>query len=183
MSLHGDGFIQLALQGDMRLHVWHPDLPKCSCLVDGSIHDHRFSFTSHVLVGSQRNMQFQETTPEPATRTTFIAYGHRGERKPCGSRPWTPLRELSLNLEEDIITPAGGWYHQNAFRFHKSIPAAPDGKGATLMRKEKILNGDATSLRPKGVTPDEDFDRHQMSENAMWAIIIDVLGTSESVIA
>ena len=39
--LHGNGFIQLDLGDDQRLHIWSPDLPPAQ-RVSTQIHDHQF---------------------------------------------------------------------------------------------------------------------------------------------
>lgn len=53
----GLGFIQLKIDETTRMHFWHPDL-------DGSdfeeeVHDHRYDFTSTVLVGELTNEVYQ----------------------------------------------------------------------------------------------------------------------------
>ena len=87
ISLHGLGFIQVQLQGDLRLHVWHPDLPRRRCFEHSAIHNHRFRFESLVLVGVQINIKYSATPLQPATHTL---YRHDGERQEGGGRPWTP---------------------------------------------------------------------------------------------
>ena len=54
--LHGNGFIQLDLNGKDRLHVWHPDLPKQE--FPTPIHDHKFSFKSHILYGELTHIEY-----------------------------------------------------------------------------------------------------------------------------
>ncbi|WLD70334.1 MULTISPECIES: hypothetical protein [Pseudomonas] len=31
ITLHGLDFVQVQLEGGQRLHVWHPELPRCAC--------------------------------------------------------------------------------------------------------------------------------------------------------
>lgn len=52
---HGNGFTQLYITPNTRLHVWHPDLPP---LPDNNarIHDHIWNLTSRVLHGSIFNV-------------------------------------------------------------------------------------------------------------------------------
>lgn len=49
--LHPDGFIQLKLNANSRLHVW-PDIPIIDTRNEAKIHDHVFKFRSEVLVGT-----------------------------------------------------------------------------------------------------------------------------------
>jgi len=53
ITLHGLGFVQVQLEGGQRLHVWHPELPRRACFKYSAIHDHRFNFTSRVIIGKQ----------------------------------------------------------------------------------------------------------------------------------
>jgi hypothetical protein len=59
ISVHGLGFIQVKLPNNQRLHVWHPDIPRRACYLHSAIHNHRFSFTSHVLIGTQVNRRYE----------------------------------------------------------------------------------------------------------------------------
>lgn len=54
ISLHGLGFIQIKLDDNQRLHIWHPDLPRRKCFEHSNIHNHRFAFKSTVLKGIQK---------------------------------------------------------------------------------------------------------------------------------
>ena len=45
ITLHGLGFVQVQLEGNQRLHVWHPELPRQACFTHSAIHDQRFNFT------------------------------------------------------------------------------------------------------------------------------------------
>lgn len=73
ITLHGLGFVQVQLQGEQRLHVWHPELPRRSCFEHSAIHDHRFSFVSRVLTGEQINHRYE---PLRHAEGEFVMYLH-----------------------------------------------------------------------------------------------------------
>lgn len=47
----GLGFIQLKLDDTRRMHFWHPSLVPDDPAFDNEYHDHRYDFTSRVLIG------------------------------------------------------------------------------------------------------------------------------------
>ncbi len=177
VSLHGLGFLQVKLGGGQRLHVWHPDLPRRQCFEHSQVHDHRFGFSSTVLKGMQINDVFavfdglRNAMPGP----THIAYLHEGARLSTGNRPWIPRERLWVGHVSRELVDEGMTYHMLPRVFHSTTPGG-NGKVATLMTKtlEEPIGG-ARSLCEIGVTPDVDFDRSQMSQDDMWAIIQDVM--------
>lgn len=180
ITLHGLGFIQVVLGGNQRLHVWHPDLPKRRCAEFSSIHDHRFSFTSQVLVGEQINVRYNVIDSTQvrnlcrAPGMEYVAYEHSGARLPTGSRPWEPA--MLLTLEEGIIEriKPGYMYQMDKYQLHRTQPGG-DGRVATLMTKTDEGTYGAYSLCRIGVEPDVEFDRYQLSENELWEYVKSVL--------
>ena len=187
ISLHGLGFVQVKLGAKQRLHVWHPDLPRRRCFEHSQVHDHRFSFESHVLVGSMENTKY-EALLVPETRlirfagdeATHMSYRHEGPRTRFGNRPWTPAGERRVRADHHETLKAGDVYYMSAFHFH-STRALGDGKVVTLMRKltEDDRRG-ATSLCSLGVEPDVDFDRLQAPPALLWGFVVDALGDVDS---
>jgi hypothetical protein len=179
ISLHGLGFIQVKLGGNQRLHVWHPDLPRRSCFEHSAIHDHRFSFTSRVLVGVQINHKM--TCPGPSVYhgdPTHIAYMHEGPRGLHGGRPWIedyPCKPYEYGT--DVITP-GEVYHVHAYQSHWTEPGG-DGRVATLMTKTWEGNRGAHSFCKIGIEPDERFDRKQLEKPILWEYVNEVLGAAK----
>ena len=57
---HGNGFFQLDLYNEYRLHVWDPAYPLPQ-KVATPIHDHRFAFESLVLYGTQKHVTYNIT--------------------------------------------------------------------------------------------------------------------------
>lgn len=176
ISLHGLGFIQVALGGNQRIHVWHPELPRRDCHRDSAVHNHRFSFTSQVLIGQQINhrMKLTDTVLHRTEEATHMTFLHEGPRSPTGSRPWIPdgpvkMRETGM----DSILP-GSSYNTAAYEFHWTEPGG-DGRVATLMTKTWEGKVGAHSTCKLGVDPHVEFDRYQWSDNRLWEVVNDVL--------
>jgi len=175
ITLHGLGFVQVKLAGNQRMHVWHPELPRRSCFEHSAIHDHRFSFTSRVLVGQQINVRYTATR-QVSDLSTHMAYLHEGKRTKRGNRPWKPDFTLAVHQQAADVIEAGQEYRFMAYCYHSTQPGG-DGKVATIMKKTDEGTRGAHSLCALGVDPDVDFDRKQWAPEALWAIVTDVLGS------
>lgn len=179
ISLHGLGFIQVKLDGKQRLHVWHPDLPRRKCFVHSQIHDHRFGFTSRVLVGTQVNRLYKIAPTLMPEKATHVAYKHEGERTRFGNRPWIPAGFIRVGTAFDEVIRAGDEYEMPPYRYHSTHPE-DDGRVATIMQKTEEHELGAKSLCEIGIEPDVDFDRKQWPDDKLWAIVRDVLGKSNT---
>jgi hypothetical protein len=176
ISLHGLGFVQVQLAGNRRLHVWHPDLPRRACFESSAIHDHRFSFTSQVLIGTQINHTYKASQLISAHAEEYVAYLHEGPRTEFGNRPWIPDSIVTLTRTKTEVVDAGSDYEMSAYVFHSTEPGG-DGRVATLLTKTWEGNKGARSLCVRGVTPDADFNRHQLSDRELWRFVMDVLAS------
>lgn len=181
ISLHGLGFIQVKLGGNQRLHVWHPNLPRRSCFEHSAIHDHRFSFTSRVLVGTQINHMTAMYRPGEnilANEPTHIAYLHEGPRGAHGGRPWIEDFRCAADEWKTEKVEAGSWYEVNAYYPHWTEPGG-DGRVATLMTKTWEGKTGAHSFCKIGVEPDVAFDRKQIAPAFLWDFVNEVLGSAK----
>lgn len=172
ISLHGLGFIQLKLQGGQRMHVWHPDLPKRHCFEHSAIHDHRFDFTSTVLVGAIRNISYKHVKDSAGSHMTYL---HEGPRSPNGGRPWVPDGRINLHPYWDDVVEAGESYKSKAYEYHQTIVESPDGILVTIMKKGSEGEDGAHSVCKFGVEPDGDFDRFQLSEAQLLGYVLEAL--------
>lgn len=171
ITLHGLGFLQIKLPGNQRLHAWHPSLPKRKCFNDSYIHDHRFGFTSKVLIGTQLN-QFYRIVPN-STKFSHTAYLHEGERTEFGNRPWVPDFDLELEVAGGLqMVRAGKEYSVSPYIYHATRNPEPT---VTLMTKTSEHDKGAHSICRKGVEPDVDFDRKQWPEEKLWAVFEECL--------
>lgn len=171
ITLHGLGFVQVQLQGNQRLHVWHPELPRRTCFEHSAIHDHRFNFTSRVIVGTQINHEFNMVCHDAGE---FVLYLHEGARTAGGGRPWTPDGRADLVPAGTFEVTAGNDYNTRAYEYHRT-ESGGDGRVATIMAKRGEYPAGAHSTCRFGTEPDTDFDRFQCSPAQLWEIVSDVL--------
>ncbi|MBU0539642.1 MAG: hypothetical protein KKG73_14555 [Gammaproteobacteria bacterium] len=171
ITLHGLGFIQVVLEGNQRLHVWHPELPRRKCYEHSAIHNHRFEFISRVLVGTQRNTIFNHFSANDGLHMTYL---HEGSRSRNGGRPWTEDGRATFTVSTSQNITAGKEYYMPPYVFHRSDPLG-NGKAATIMRKTHEATAGAHSSCLIGVEPDRDFDRYQLSPKQLWEFVEDVL--------
>lgn len=174
ISLHGLGFLQIKLGGKQRLHVWHPDLPRRACFRDSAVHNHRFGFSSRVLVGVQINHNCRLVIGDP----THVAYKHEGPRSMYGNRPWIAGDQVCVAESGMNIVAAGEEYGMRPYDFHWTEPGG-DGRVATLMTKLSEGDAGAHSLCKIGVQPDADFDRKQWPAERLWQVAFSVLAGSD----
>lgn len=169
ITLHGLGFIQVSLPGNQRIHVWHPDLPKRRCFARSPIHNHRFSFLSTVLVGTQLNHRFRIVEN---SRGDHDMISHDGPRLPSGSRQsYVSGRCYVQDFGIEAI-PAGMSYKMEELEYH-STPN--DGVVVTLMQKLHEGTTHAHSIIQSGYTFDQDFDRYQLSDRTLWAFVVEAM--------
>lgn len=173
ITLHGLGFMQVKLGGNMRLNVWHPELPRRSCFKSSSIHDHRFGFTSRVLIGTQVNQYYRSLQRREGVTASHFGYLHEGERTKFGNRPWlldSGVRLEKVGLEE--IIGEGEDYHVSPY-----IPHSTNCEGicVTLMTKHTQHNKGSHSYCETNIDPDVDFDRKQWSEDRLLELFAECM--------
>lgn len=170
--VHPNGFIQLDLSDEQRLHVWHPDLPYRQKSFH-PVHNHVFSFTSHIFSG----------------RLVHVVYDLRLE--PGG--PYRLYRAECIGPEESVLTPLTGgaemrldvayWeilqpghtYRFRASLFHETLANEPT---LTIMQKHGPTMYQDNALKPSivvpvGVVPDNEFRRDAVDTDVLWDLIRD----------
>jgi hypothetical protein len=83
ITLHGLGFVQVQLQGNQRLHVWHPELPRRAIFEHSAIHVHRFNYRSRVIWWSGAEERFGQVFRQdrPYYRTLDWSSDQRARQK------------------------------------------------------------------------------------------------------
>lgn len=173
ISLHGLGFIQLVLPGDQRMHVWHPDLPRRQCYEHSAIHNHRFSFTSRVLRGKQRNVRVDLELAKNGTHTVI---SHNGPRSEKGGRLSYPVAECNVFERAAEVYEPGQEYSMPELEYHHT---PVDGVVVTLIRKHTSGRIHANSVIRNGIEFHYDFDRFQLSPEELYGYVIDALKGDE----
>jgi len=176
--IHGNGFVQLDLTPEMRLHIWnHPDIPKQK--TPTPVHDHMFSFTSRILLGSMINKRYEALTEKDTsvfkpTHKIYTAKVREGEDTILvpSSAPVVELIDVGHRLYG-----CGQTYSMEVGDLHESI--TEELTATIIVKTGRTLSQGGPSPRvfvPIGMEPDNDFNRYQMlPEDAIWWIIADTL--------
>lgn len=167
ISLHGLGFIQVKLPGNQRLHVWHPELPRRSCFDRSAIHNHRFSFESQVLAGTQKNRVWSVAE---APEGSHDLISHDGPRSEKGGRLSYVAGRVQVDAWRVASYGPGERYYMPELVYHDT---PNDGVVITLMTKLREGDVHACSLIEHGHAFDQAFDRFQLSETALWGFVAD----------
>lgn len=171
ISLHGLGFIQIILAGNQRMHVWHPDLPRRKCYEHSAIHNHRFSFTSRVLKGTQVNQRCEVEIVKPETGSHQLI-SHNGPRDEKGGRLSYPVADANVYMQDQELCMPGESYYMTAYEYHHT---PNEGIVVTLMTKHDEGTVHASSVCRRGVEFHADFDRFQLSPDELYAYVVDAL--------
>ena len=165
ISLHGLGFMQIKLPANRRMHIWHPDLPRRSCFEHSAIHNHRFSFRSTVLIGTQVNRGYMVRANEFGGHDRI---SHDGPRSEKGGRLSYVAERVEVFHLYDRQYEAGDSYIMQRLDYH-----ATPNSGIVVTIMEKLEEGDvhASSL----ITHGQGFDRFQLSEDELWRLAMEAL--------
>lgn len=169
ISLHGLGFIQLVLDGNQRMHVWHPDLPRRNCAEHSAVHNHRFSFTSRVLKGVQVNQRCDLEIVKPETGSHLLI-SHNGPRSDKGGRLSYPVADINVYERAIERYEAGQEYFMPAMEYHHT-PC--EGVVVTLIQKHVELSLHANSVCRRGVDFHYDFDRFQIPPEDLFDYVVE----------
>lgn len=163
--LHGNGFIQLDLPDGTRLNIWHPNLVEYGQVVRTPIHDHRFSFHSEVILGSQDHQEYAMMEGESHYLLTLQRLSGTEDTKLLPylgpTVDFRPLQRLTI--------PRGSSYDFEFGLFHETAPVEFT---ATVMTK--TYDEPLWTVRvgcPVDMQPDNEFDREDVSKELLWSYI------------
>ena len=170
--VHGNGFIQLDLTEDTRLHIWGDNrIPKQK--VETPIHDHVFGFTSTIIVGRLLNVIHAVEPREHGDYRVYVSEIREGEDtilKP------TNLQVIAEPVHIDMVDwlSSSRKYGVIPGEFHETV--APDGPAATIIIKDGPTLAQGASALPRVLVPvtmrpDNDFNRYEADEDLLWGII------------
>lgn len=175
--VHGNGFIQLDLTTNTRLHFWgEPRIPRQK--VATPIHNHVFDFSSQVLKGRIANLLYELATGPGANLyrqyKVYEAFGRQGSD--------TALRDtgerLGAYVAEAEVMSEGETYTMKSGRFHETFVSEPT---VTVMTKrgpsltQNPMGPRPQILLPINREPDNEFNRHDCNEWQMWCVILDMM--------
>ena len=175
---HGNGFYQLDLSDGehrYRLHVWDPEAPQAQ-VVPTPIHNHRFSFRSLVLYGSQHHVTYSidavrrgQSIQRP-THRIYRAYQRDGED--------TELVSANLNCvvrqTGHKVIPMGHTYEFEWGHWHETpVPELT----VTLLEKTEVIEAwRPCVLVPIGADPDNVFTRYDLSQDFIMDAVQQAMG-------
>lgn len=172
--VHPNGFIQLDLSKQVRLHVWHPHLPYRQKTFS-PIHNHIFSFDSEVIVGRMVNQIYTIEPDDNGTHEEWQVNVIDGEDTKLVR---TGEGRVRLVPEQTDVVLAGSIYHMPKYAFHETLVNEPT---ATFMTKHDAsftmgpnCQG-ASVLVPWFEEPDNDFRRGDVDTDLLWKLIGETL--------
>lgn len=179
--VHQNGFIQVDVDKDTRLHFWgHPDIPRQKVRTD--IHDHVYGFTSSVLIGRLFNIVYHNSEEKYGDYEVYIPQFREGDDTmlvPYGQRMHISAPEIQI--VRVAYNEANRWNNINTYsmrpkEFHETFAPEPT---VTLMKKTVRVQGVARILVPVGKEPDNDFNRYTMlDDQTLWNIIDDIVAVA-----
>ena len=177
--VHNNGFIQLDLTGQRRLHIWgHLDIPQAK--EKAFVHDHIFGFRSWGLIGKLKNIiydldlngnKYEIYTPK-------ITRGCDSTLEPTGVFCDVKVKHTDVIAARGNLDGLPDSYCIEPYLFHETFVSEPtatviEKTGSTLAQNP---NGPRPRvLVPVGSKPDDQFSRHNTDERLLWRIIEEVL--------
>ncbi|UTC29564.1 hypothetical protein BAMBUS_05060 [Brevundimonas phage vB_BpoS-Bambus] len=173
----GVGFAQVYLNEDVRLHLWHPDLPT-EPESFGCRHDHRFDFTSTVLLGAVTNIFL--SAHDSVVRLNAdedhaldgagvfseweVMPAHLGSAEPTIRRDG-----VDVTIDGIEVIRAGETYSFPKRRYHESR-----GHGVTLTVMKKFNQEEtwAGILAPRGQAPVHGMAGPQVHKDTLVGLLL-----------
>lgn len=167
IRVHGNGFLQLDLPGQNRLHIFsHPDLP--AQRQSTHIHDHRFGFKSQILRGRLANICYRVEASRAPTHRVYSAVPRNGEDTVLKDTGF--VGQLVAIMAE--VYQAGDSYKMWPKVFHETMT---NELTVTFMAKNETTDHAPRVLAPIGARPDNDFTRYDVDPLTLWAIVKDAV--------
>lgn len=163
--VHGNGFIQINLPFENRLHIW-PDIPFETQKVYTGIHNHRFSLESRIVLGTLVHKQFDLAQTVDGAYQLYQAIPREGEDT---KMELYGTGRFIVQEEQTFLLHKGSSYTFPYGKFHESFGI---DLTATVMKK--------TGSHPKvvpmvaceyGKVPDNDYNRYQITPEQIWPTV------------
>jgi hypothetical protein len=142
---HGIGLLQAYLtetEPEVRVHIWHPSLQMPGIEDSGSIHTHRFTLESHVLVGAIEHTEYSTyDDPRGDWQRYEVLHARLGKTDPP-----TPIGSpCTVEMHGDVIYAGETYFFVRGY-FHKGL--ARD-LAVTLVTKHHQIDTPAQILGPR----------------------------------
>ena len=179
--VHGNGFIQLDLTEETRLHIWgDPRIPRQQ--VATPIHDHVFNFKSTVLVGRLINVRYDVTRRLDVVMTHEV---YQPEIREGEDTILMPTRDTVCPFVTGGDLVMAGTLHPTYYMhkqyFHETVATEPS---ASVIVKDSPTQAQGARTKPRvlvpiGKKPDNEFNRYAADEDLLWHIIEQTLERSK----
>jgi len=167
---HGNGFIQLQIAPDTRIHLWHADFPMMPNQ-NAYIHDHVWPLWSRVLLGRLTNRTYRLCSGIAAQGKGVDAYyvGNDGPQ----DTPYDLDAPIFKTGEQRLYE--GSAYYLPRFALHSSH-RMDQNPVMTIMRKGVVEgNAKATIICPNGEKPYDAFQPETVfPEESLWGCLDNV---------
>ena|ERR1700685_2369023 len=171
------GYVIENVNPEIRLHIWDPKLLKPGMDISGDIHDHRFSFRSHVLCGS---VGHEIITPheDECGEWGMLKLTHARLAKENNYHGPTEPLSGRFSIERSLtVIPQGCSYRFQRSLFHRSVLIG--GTVVTCVEKyDQREDVSARILHPLNNPPVMAFG-HEMD----WSIIGPVIERAEKMLS
>ncbi len=164
--VHPNGFVQLDLGENEKLHVW-PEEPLKTVDVETPMHDHTFGFASTLLVGALRHTAYRPVESENGAYHLYTVFPYKAVNM---ETPFVRLddKRYDMEIRQELRIEAGQSYVFDEFEFHSSHPI---GLTATHIRVYPFDRGLQARVACRYDQVPQVFDRHRFDEEFLWSII------------
>lgn len=156
-------FIQLKIDDRFRMHFWHEDLPAFGA--EEELHDHRYNFTSRVMVGETTHEEWYFTPANDGDMEII--------EKSCKPGSEIPPRQVAVGkvARGGTYTMArGSVYHFPHDRFHRIRTR----RCVTLLERDIVIKDVARIIKPVGAADICPFER-KIGTDVLWGYIEELL--------
>jgi hypothetical protein len=164
----GLGFIQLKLNDSERLHFYHPDI--LPILDEEDIHDHRYDFTSKILLGSLEQDIFTYRYNPHEYSHKYGLFTVSCKREDAGT-PATYLYGVDPVYLTTYKTSAGQSYNITKEAFHRVRIKEPT---LTYLNRKSPVKEVALVIK-KLDAPDVCPFSKKLSDDELWGVIEDII--------
>ena len=164
--VHPNGFIQLDISENTKLHVW-PDPPLKTVEVMTPHHDHTFNFTSRIIRGALQQTLYKPVENELGEFHLYTVFPLKSLGK---ETPFVRFddKRYDMKIVEQFIIRTGQIYAFPAFDFHSSEPIGLTATIITIRPFDKMLQAKVTCRYDQLPRL---FKRDSFEEEFLWSII------------
>lgn len=164
VRLHGNGFLQMDVCPNWRLHIFHPELIKFGQKTRTPIHDHVFDMTSNVLYGELKHIHYGMFEPKDYKFGEYDIFSvlYDGNKTVESTLSRHSVDPVCFKVLAEYNMKAGSSYRFKAGEWHESLS---EGLTITLIHKSEAKTNMARVACLIGSSPDNDFKRNSIPKH------------------